>query len=121
MEHICGVKQHAVSGEFAQVAIYSFRGDSQIPGDLSVGHTSGRFGEELGIDVRTLLPVGRAESLTTEGSFTVSARKSLDSVWWLLAVEEADLFEGPDFVRCVVMYAVRVGALGWGPRSGGVF
>ncbi len=49
----------------------------QVPGNLSIGHSTDRFHEDLLVDVGTFLPVGCAEGLSAEGDAAILACKPL--------------------------------------------
>ena len=104
-----------MTGQPGDVAINGWRADFEIPGNLAVGHTAGGLHEDPGIEVGPFLPVRLGESLCAEAAFAGFAGKPLDTGWGLESPEVADLLEGPGFVRCVVVYAVRVGAVGRDP------
>ena len=73
------------AGGACDVAINGRRGDSQVPGDLAIGHPANGLHEDLFIEMRELLPVGRTEGLTTEGLVAVLTCKPLDTVWCSLS------------------------------------
>ena len=113
--HYLIVKQHTVTGEPGQMPINGARADSQIPGNLAVSHTTDSLHQDRCVEIGSLLPVGCGECLGAEAAFAGLAGKPLDTSWGLESPEGANFLEGPRIVDCVVVYAVRVGAVGRNP------
>ncbi len=110
------MEKHAVATQSCDVTIDGFLGHLQILGELSIGHATDSFHDDLGIEFRNLLPVGRGECLCTETAFTGLACKPLDTVWSGESPIVADLLVGPRIAGVLVVFAVGVGTKGRSPR-----
>ena len=62
------LKQKAVAAQSFQLSIDGCRRDTEVSGDLSVGHAAAGLGHQLWEDVRAFEPVVWGEGLTTEGA-----------------------------------------------------
>jgi len=109
------VEEQAVATQTGNVTIDGFRGHFQILGELPVGHAANCFHDDLGIQVRELLPVGRGKSLCTKTAFTGFTCKPLDTVRRGEPSVVADLLVGPRVTGVVVVFALGIGTEGRGP------
>lgn len=74
------VKEKAMAAQAGDVPIDGLGRNHQIACDLSVGHPSGGFHDDLGVQFGELLPVGSGECLGAEASIAGFASKPLDTV-----------------------------------------
>lgn len=107
-----------MSAQTSDMPIDCLRRDFQVPGNLSIGHAADGLGDDLSIEVGTLLPISLAESLGAETPFAGVTGKPLDTKRGLLSLEGASLLERPAVIGVVVVNAVRVWTKGWPPVFG---
>ena len=93
--HHLVVEEQTMPAQTGYVAVDCLGRHFQIAGNLSIGHSSGGFHDDLGIQVGSLLPVGCGKCLGTEASLTGFTCEPLDTVWGGKSSEEADLLERP--------------------------
>jgi hypothetical protein len=93
--HHLDMKQKTMTAQTGDVPVDGLRSDLQITGNLPVGHTSGGFHDDLGIEFGAFLPIGGGEGLTTEAPFAGLASEPLDTVWCGESSEEADFLVRP--------------------------
>jgi len=61
--HHLVMEEQTMTAQAGDVSVDGLRRYLQIPGNLSVGHSSGGFHDDLGIEIGALLPVGCGEGL----------------------------------------------------------
>ena len=69
-----------MAAKAGDMSVDCFGGYFQIPGNLAVGHPSGGFHDDLGVQVGAFLPVGSGKGLGAEASLACFAGKPLDTV-----------------------------------------
>ncbi|MEJ2721077.1 MAG: hypothetical protein P8181_08025 [bacterium] len=93
--HVPPMKEHTVPAEPGEAIIDRLGRDTEVTGNLPVGHPPDGLHEDADVEVRAFLPVGRRERLRAEASVTGFALETLDTVGRMVTREESRPFEPP--------------------------
>jgi hypothetical protein len=105
--------EHAVSAQAGELIVNRLRCDTDVAGDLAIGHAPDGFRQQRCHHVGALKPVCNMECLGAEVSVAGVALETLYTVGALSAREETGLLKAPAGRYRIVKPAVAVGAMGW--------